>query len=397
MVFGFFVMVLGTYANLGAIDDTQTSANVAIDRLPDIHITHPTENIFMTPSKIDQPKNKIEMGPEKPFDKTLETDLKLKGSKRKPTKIQRDQSEAVREINLVEKEKVEIPPKPLEKIELSSRPANAKIPPNSNGNVIKPVQTIDELKLNVANQLIEPTTVKKSSDLVINNDAIQKEEREIEIDANEQRQNDVKRTQDIVNAVKNQLSKQNEENQQILLQKVNEISEKVNRIAIANNAQMDERPVPPNSDPNMNLNLNPIPTLNPNPSTFDTQKADKLIVNEIIASNGQGKPSMNNDDERKNLPLPPVPVVKLLAESKKSSQMPSQLKDVKPDSQPTPEIEIPKIPENVVEPNENAPLKIEKANEIVGRDLLSNSNDNNTTPPTVKQVEIKSIRDKTDV
>lgn len=373
-------MILGTYANLGAIDDQQSSANqIQIDRLPDIHVTqHPTENIFITPSKIEEPKIKVDIGPNPESNrksKTFETNAKSKGMKRKlvkPTKSQPDLTETVREINLSDKNEPDVLPKPSENEKTIEFKKSGSAPLSSDTNPIKPAQTVDEPNLNVANQLDEPKTMKKSPDSIINNDAIRREEQEIEFNDKEQRQSDIKRTQEFLDA----LSKKNEENQRIVLQKINEIKDKVNSIA---QSQKDERP---NSD-----------------STINDAQNDPA-QSKIGESNNQMKPSNDDNDEKKNLPLP-VPVGQLLAE-RKSSSLPSQVNEsvksemLRTESVITSSNEIPKIPEKIIEPVKESPPKIEQPIEKpvanVGRDLLSNSNGYRTEQSTV----IESQGDKSE-
>lgn len=370
-------MILGTYANLGAIDDQQSSANqIQIDRLPDIHVTqHPTENIFITPSKIEEPKIKVDIGPNPESNRIFETNAKSKGMKRKlvkPTKSQRDPTETVREINLSDKNEPDVLPKPSENEKTIEFKKSGSAPLSSDTNPIKPAQTVDEPNLNVANQLDEPKTMKKSPDSIINNDAIRKEEQEIEFNDKEQRQSDIKRTQEFLD----ELSKKNEENQRIVLQKINEIKDKVNSIA---QSQKDERP---NSD-----------------STIDDAQNDPP-QSKIGESNNQMKPSNDDNDEKKNLPLP-VPVGQLLAE-RKSSSLPSQVNEsvksemLRTESVITSSKGIPKIPEKIIEPVKESPPKIEQPIEKpvanVGRDLLSNSNGYRTEQSNV----IESQGDKSE-
>lgn len=357
LVFGFFVMILGTYANLGAIDEQQSGTNpIPIDRLPDIHITHPTEHIYITPSNIEEPKKKIVIGP-KFNSMTPETNAKLKNLMRKmakPSQLQRGTTETVREIDLVDKTKSQILPKPNEIQQPVVLTKSDSAPLSSKTNIIKAAQIADGR--NVAEQLVTPTSLLKSADSLINNDAIRKEEQEIEINAKEQRQNDVKRTQEILDVVKNQLSKQNAENQRIVLQKINEISDKVNSIAQSQNV---ERPAQLNVD-SLVIDAQTDPSRN---------KVDEL--------NNQVKPSAENKDEMKNLLLPPVPIAKLLVEQK-SSSLPVHVNETAVHSENIPKQENLIIPEKIVQPNNELPHNvekpIEKPIENVGRDLLSKEN-----------------------
>lgn len=352
-------MILGTYANLGAIDAQQSGANqITIDRLPDIHITNSNENIFATPPNILEPKEKIEIGPQ--LNNVHETNPKSKGSKRKmtkSTKLKPEPTEIVREINLIDKNKPGDSPKLNKKDEESVVLAKGDSAPlSSNTDVVQPAQIADKPNANIVNQLVQPNTMIKSADSLINNDAIRKEEQEIEINAKEQRQNDVKRTQEILDVVKNQLTKQNEENQRIVLQKINEISDKVDSIQ-----SKVERPAQSNVDPIV-LDAHTETTNNKN--------------NEI---NSHAKPSVDNNDEMTNILSPPDPIAKLLVD-RKSSSLPIRMNEsIKTESENIPKKESIIIPEKIAEANNELPRNdekpIEKQIENVGRDLLSNSND----------------------
>lgn len=373
VVFGFIVMILGTYANLGAIDESQSSANIPIDRLPDIHVTQPIEksNILMSSSKIIEPPPKVDITLENPS-------LKFKTIKRKPSRLQQNQDESVREINLDEKNKIEIPSVPVTNIKSKTIQSSENV--FKSAPIINDViKSADQSKLNVDSKIGEQISMKKLSDSLINNDAIQKEEQEIAIDDIERQQNDVKRTEEMLAAVKNQLSKQNEENQQILLQKVNEISEKVNQIF----AQKDERPSPneqaiPVLNPILSVNSNPSPANN---LKTDTQlkktielNNDSLLTNNDTDEKNQSQ-SIQNDNETKNLPVP-----------SKLNVLSNRANDLKLETLPTlnqiisSKIKKSKILGQLNESIEDLPPKIENTNEIIGRDLLSNDQEEIQSP-----------------
>lgn len=357
-------MILGTYANLGAIDEHQSGVDIPIDRLPDIHVTHAPDDIHILPPKIEQPNYKANVMPNKPIDTLLDANSKVKIPKRKLIKSNKTKElqpapiETAREINLVEN--VVEPanrPEPIvnEKPIVQQNESPLKVQSNLNA------KSGDKPKSIVASQDSAPTKLpekKLQNDSLINKDAIQKEEREIEFNAKEQRKNDVERTQEILNAVKNQLSKQNEANHKIVLEKINEISEKVNKIA-----QKDEQLVP--LDP---LNLD---------------KTNDLLANkndENVAAPNKHTHDLPNENDQLKKPVPLVPIAKLLAEHKMSS-VSDQLNEPKIEIKPTASISVGAKPaENTVKgPNvaEAAqklpspdPVKIEK-NANVGRDLLS--------------------------
>lgn len=352
-------MILGTYANLGAIDEHQSGVNIQIDRLPDIHVTHPIDDIHILPSEIEQIKYKADVVSNKPIDTLFEINSKLKIPKRKviksnKTKEQPAQIETAREINLIDNVEPEIPAKQIVNVAKLDEKSNDPLKIQSNLNV----KSADESKLIIASPGSEPATSPKKkspNDSLINKDAIQKEEREIEFNANEQRINDVERTQEILDAVKNQLSKQNEANHKIVLQKISEISEKVNRIA-----QKDEQIVQPSDT-----------------SKFDVTK--NSLTNKSMTPNKRVNENLNdNSNNQMKMPLSPVPIAKLLVERKVSS-VSNQVNEPKIEMQPTPSIVVgPKRAEDIAKeenvpesPKEMPPHRVEETNANVGRDLLS--------------------------
>lgn len=374
-MFGFCVMILGTYANLGAIDEHQSGVNIPIDRLPDIHVTHANKDIHILPSKMEQSNHKeADIIPNKPVDTLQGGNSKVKIPKRKliktnKTKEQQQQPvqlETAREINLVD-DRVEPEPQIQAKKLVNEKPDAQKndSPLKSESNLS--VKSSNKPKSIIASQDAAAPTKnlsdkKNPNDSLINKDAIQKEEREIEFNANQQRLNDVERTQEILNAVKNQLSKQNEANHKIVLQKINEISEKVNQIA-----QKDEQLAAPDT-----LKLDEANNLQANENDNE-----KVVAAPIKQTNDL------NDNNRMKKPLPPVPIAKLIAERKMSS-ISDQVSEPKIEVKPTADIVVgdPKPVEDIVKeqkiadalkaPPPSPPERIEEGkNANVGRDLLS--------------------------
>lgn len=359
MVFGFCIMILGTYANLGAIDEHQSGVNIPIDRFPDIHVPHVTDDIPILPSKMEQPNHKADISvPNKPIDTLSDANFKSKIPKRKLIKTNKTkeqqpaQVETAREINLIDNVEPAIQAKQTVNEKPVEQRHDSPLMVESNVNI----KSADERKSIISSQSSAPTNFpekKNPNDSLINKDAIQKEEREIEFNANEQRLNDVERTQEILNAVKNQLSKQNEANHKIVLQKISEISEKVNQIA-----QKDEQLVPPDT---MKLDVT---------KNLLTSEKEKLV-----APNNQAN-DLNDKNQMKN-PLPLVPIAKLLAEQKVSS-VSDQVNEPKMEIKPT--IDVGQKPvesianeQKVAEaPKESPPSdRAEEKNANVGRDLLS--------------------------
>ncbi|XP_031630114.1 putative sodium-coupled neutral amino acid transporter 10 [Contarinia nasturtii] len=360
LVFGFLIMILGTYANLGAIDDQQSGANIPIDRLPDIHITpSANDDPFIAQAKIKALNKQVEIGPQEPvIDIVYDSSGKLskpRSRKTKPSKITTP-SESIRESNA----KIEKDESPPMKDAIESKHIESVQQPSVN----TLLKSIDVPKPNrIASQLSESTTDKKPSDSVINNEAIQREEQEIAINAKENV--DTKLTKEMLDQVKSQLTRENEKNQKLVLErineKINEISEKVNNIA-----QMQDRSAS-------------------GTKSKDTSLPKNQVQNKISASTTSNDAHLSKNEEK--IKSPPLPVAKLLVD-RQSSVAPNQTNEkqiVKPDGEHingisvnsdmkkpaivTASKQVPKKNDDVL------PQKIEKTNENIGRDILSNSND----------------------
>lgn len=229
LIFGFILMVLGTYANLSAIDEKSSgsfedNANILkhhddSNELASLnlskHLNELPEIIVNNVDLHDVPPLKLESNL-KDSPNQFETPPKLPDSKTDEIKYHEN---PVDELNLIEV---------------------AKNPPS----VQKSSETLVKLiRLDVANSDNEPANpkiddLKKSND--INNEAIQKEEQEIAIEKKEQNEDDsqseLKRLEETkkllqeVKDIKNVLEKQNHETQQLVMQKFDEIVDKVEKI-----------------------------------------------------------------------------------------------------------------------------------------------------------------------
>lgn len=377
-MFGFLIMILGTYANLGAIDEQQSGAdiNMPIDRLPDVHVPLATENIFITPSKMEVPINSIEIGPKKPIDiVSNEPSPETKISRQKNVKTTKlpVQNGPIREINLIKEEANEIPMRsdPLPRDPLPVTINDAK---NAEPNINQDLKPAAALKSNVQSQLAEPNTDKKSTDSAINNEAIQKENLEMEIDAKESQQNDAKRTKEILDVVKSQLSKQNELNQKLVLDKINQISETVNNIAQMQNRSVAQRKDVPQTENEVKK-----------PKQMDLDGQVDQVKNPV-------------DETVKRLPLPAVPVAKILVD-RHSSVAPGQKSVIpEPKSKETKTNIVPEPKNSVVDDSpkqqrvDELPGKVEKMDANVGRDLLSNSNDVHLAAENIDTAESSKIK-----
>lgn len=357
-------MILGTYANLYAIDEQQSGADISNDHLANIHVDNPTENILNAPYKFEN-SIKEEIGLKKPIDANYERVGKLKVPKRKPVKPQSlpIENDDIREINLNEKEKNEVNDQNSANVKpiVQKDTENNKPDNNANGKISEKLPD----KNVVPNQLLEPTTVKKSIESAINNEAIKKEDQEIEI---EEKENDDERTKEILAQVKNVLDKQNQKNQKVLDQ-INKISEKVNNL--------EEKNMEPKKSPD-NIGNDKV-VLHEN----EVAQQDKIVSKNIDITGTLSAGERNAPV--KNPVLPPIPVVKLLAERNSNiTSIPSNLNES--NKRQTINDEESKIekPNKIVEEKvsieplidaKETPPRENKLSENVGRDLLSNSND----------------------
>lgn len=214
LVFGFFLMVLGTYANLIAIDE-QSSGPTRIVEEPVLQ-------------QIDLPANLTDFINEH----RLDGDLKLPKS-------------FVKEIDLLESEVLNSPDPVKAANNIKTAADDANVPE-------KKIADESSSNLSGANES------KKEND--INREAILREDQEIAIDAQEQSDvkvdmNRLEKTNNFllkqVQEFKDNLKKQNQERKNMVLQKIDEIADKIDHIekeqeevAAANRVEQKEEYIP---------------------------------------------------------------------------------------------------------------------------------------------------------
>lgn len=200
-------MILGTFANLEAIDSNHSSIhedlalNPVVDSLPIVDkLPHSIDDNVDKPSVLAGGVGNAKMRIIPPF-KPIE-------------QIAAPINNSVREVNLFE---AKAPP-PL------FGPKEEPKPNQFRPNEVKAAKDVNPVNIE---KIVGTNTAAEST---INKDAIQKEEQEIAIDAKEDKQKNLENAKEILNEVKNELAKQNEESQKIVLDKILKISEKVNEI-----------------------------------------------------------------------------------------------------------------------------------------------------------------------
>lgn len=338
-------MILGTYANLGAIDEQQSGVEtIQIEKKPDIPLSAEKPII---PTKFDVP-NIVQNDPDK--DKpVVDNDVplsKLKIPKRKPiktSKTQVDSQQPVREIVLEEKT-IDLNkfPKPIESLNNDD---------SKKSNVAEKIE--EKPKIIEEKPLKEPSIQNKASETMINKDAIQKEEQEIAIDAKESEKKEIERTREILVGVQAELAKQNERAQKLVMEKIDKISQQVNNIE---KMRKDEL----RSDTESKKNQN-----------------DQTVQSAIVINDKSNLIETKNDEQIQKLLEPPVPLFKLLDKKLNLTQQ----KDIVPG-------EPKEIPTNLTDLKKEfliaKPAKIDTVNDVeninakkenIGRDLLSDTID----------------------
>lgn len=215
LIFGFVLMVLGTYANLNAIDEKNSGSFEETDHILN-HVNNPIEQPAMNLSK--QIENVLQLHDVTPSN--LESDLK-----RLPDTIESLPKEP--EPIAADGKYHESPVEGLKLIDDTKKDVAAAI-------------EVKLIPLDVASNdqpVVKAEDSKKSND--INKEAIQKEEQEIAIEKKEKVADDsnselkrLEETKKLLQEVKEiiVLEKQNQEKQQLVLQKFDEIVDKVEKI-----------------------------------------------------------------------------------------------------------------------------------------------------------------------
>ncbi len=229
LVFGFILMVLGTYANLNAIDEKNSGSFEKADHILLKHTDDAIEQTAMNLTKQLNESPEIQIDHLVVHDVTpsqLESDLKQLPDQFETLPKSPDSKDAETKYH-------ENPVDGLNVIEIPNKDSLApKAPPETDVKIVP----LDVPK-NV-NELVKSEDSKKNND--INNEAIQKEEQEIAIEKKQQSaddsQNELERLEETkkllqeVKEMKSVLEKQNQETQQLVLQKFDEIVDKVEKI-----------------------------------------------------------------------------------------------------------------------------------------------------------------------
>lgn len=222
-------MILGTFANLEAIDEKQAGIhdqpplNSVVDPVPFVEKLPQSVEDFKPLPQADESRNSGSIGKRKP-NKTHKIASSHEAEQiAAPVNIsaqEGDSGGAKADSQLIGPSKETI----ANKIGPDMKVAEEKAPE---------VVPDKEEKPDVKKTIAEPERDRSANakvDSAINKDAIQREEQEIAIDAKEDKQKSLETAKEILNEVKSELAKQNEKTQQLVLEKIDKISEKVNKI-----------------------------------------------------------------------------------------------------------------------------------------------------------------------
>lgn len=226
LVFGFVLMILGTYANLVAIDEKASSVNLdhVIPKIPD------TMNI---------PEH-VEFHRLESIDKAIPKDIVGPSLQEAPKQVIEPAVSPSPEVIEKVKSAVKMPPEPIKMPvaqEIDSNPVEKTI---DGGSDVQPqnVEVVDPIK----------------PESTINKEAIQKEDQEIAIADKEDTKKELKQTKELLEQVKDQLVKQNKETQKLVLEKIEKISQKVDKIEQAKDLKSNDVEMNNNGANNSTLN-----------------------------------------------------------------------------------------------------------------------------------------------
>lgn len=336
-------MILGTYANLGAIDEQSSGALMEIEKMPPVRITIP--DVIQKPVELSADKLQSVIEPNSlrhQISENLSASILQKENIPKIPKMSLKKKlmkskviANVKEINLNETNK-----NPGDKV--LDRPAVVVGKPE--------IKQTSPNKTATAEAFIGPKT-----DSPINKDAIQKEEREIAIEANDDSDRQLEQTKNLLQEVKTVLEKQSQETQKLMLEKIDKISEKVNEIEKAqeNKKHIEDVAMPEAKNPNNGTKSVIIEKVAGNAVNAPLSPAKLILNTQNITKNSIGSKTLDTDRKPGSD-----------AKSNSSAILPVLVpsKQLSPDQQPTP-----KRPQEILTKNDETDKR------TIGRDLLGNN------------------------
>lgn len=362
-------MILGTFANLEAIDEKQAEIHenvpfkmpenqlpIVIEKLPNFV---ETDKQIKLPRMDDVRKLDPVVKPEKPIKAPNVLPANMTGQIPAPENVSHPEKKkppAKVEPKLIEPKLEPIAPKPV--------PIGSKLEPI--GPKPKPMQNVvqPDVKVNkkesaekkvVENEIIadQDQLANAKGDSVINKDAIQKEEQEIAIEANAEKQKNLETAKEILKEVKSEFIKQNEERQKIVLEKIDKISAQVDKIEQLQEKQKDVVAVAP---PSVDIVASPV--------VKDAKPEPKIIESKVAEKEAKVIEKVEANVVKEVEPLPQEKDVKIIPEK-------SQLQEPKAVNDPVVESILPKA---IIKPNADGNVDHPSPDDDemkIGRELLS--------------------------
>ncbi|KAM7342470.1 uncharacterized protein ACRADG_009901 isoform 1-T3 [Cochliomyia hominivorax] len=313
IISGFCLMILGTYANLSAIDEKSSGSHMNIPKLDD-ELLKPTEFVK---ELIDEKIKSIEKALEKKDKEKAQVEADV--NKMVQDFKEKIEKENVNQTKLIKEEKPSPPPLPVDEAHpvIETNESKVKKEPNKlsevkQPDILPPVKLEENVKrilpLNKTEQKDvqdkKPITDKKTTASVlevqpqtIDNDAIKKDE-EVAKEEYKQENEELKKTQkelektkDLlekkVEELKEELVKQNQETQNLVVEKLGEVVEKFE--AIERKVQHQNEDVPLQSvkmgDHEAEMQLKKSDTLPSMSNDTDNLKAKKGSLISILTEN----------------------------------------------------------------------------------------------------------------
>lgn len=364
LVFAFGLMILGTFANLEAIDEKQAEIHEIPAVIP---VVDPVPYMEKLPQLVEDEK----LAPQA-------SDSRASSGKKKPNKTHKI-SPAKDDEQIAAPMNISVRDVDLHDAQAEPKPSKKTIPGQN-----KPDVNFEVKKEPEAEEIVAKSANAKV-DSFINKDAIQKEEQEIAIDAKEVKQMNLETAKELLNEVKSEWVKQNKETQKLVLEKIDKISEKVNEIEhMQKEEKQRDSAVPKKQDDE----LAPVTAVN-------EQNRNNHIENEKKDSDKEKKQSddKKDTDEKKKQPEEK----KYIDEKKKKSdeksahiESPKNIPGVA--KLPHPDHVNDPIVESIL-PKTNADQPEADSADRIGRELLSTKIENDMLSKSIKKRRSRSSAD----
>lgn len=327
IISGFCLMILGTYANLSAIDEKSSGSHLDVQKIDEpALLIKPTEfvkesldekikNIEKALEEKDKEKAEAEAEANKLVKNLKEIQEKenlnqtkiIKQEKPSPPPLPVDEPHPVEEKENIKETEIKppkvLPPVKQEENEIIKKPA---INLTEQRNILPNEKQIPEKKTTASVMEVQPQTI--DNDAIKKDEEVAKEEYKQENEELKKTQKELEKTKDLlekkVEELKEELVKQNQETQNLVVEKLGEVVEKFEAIERKVQQQKDEEPqqqqaklpVDQNQELKKSDNLPPLTDNNVNDTNnFKPQKGSLISIlteNRPLNKNNNNKPTL---------------------------------------------------------------------------------------------------------